>query len=127
MFIDLDHFKPINDTYGHQAGDTVLQEIATRLVEGTRVDDLVARIGGDEFVVVLSDHAEPARVEAAAAKLRAACSQPIAIRDSEGQFSGQVSVSASSGFAIFPDHGTTYDELVSYADNVMYGEKRGRA
>jgi diguanylate cyclase (GGDEF)-like protein len=124
VFIDLDHFKPINDTHGHHAGDAVLQEVARRLQDATRSDDLVARVGGDEFVVVLTVGPSAPVVEAIAAKLQAAVSQPIPI--TEGCSADSVTISASTGYALFPDHGLTYDELVRYADSQMYGAKRSR-
>ncbi len=127
LFIDLDQFKPINDTYGHQAGDRVLQEVAARLTAETRTNDLVGRIGGDEFVVVLPEGASVHAVEATAAKVKAAVERPIVIADSGGRFTGEVCVSASTGYARFPDNGTSYDQLVRHADAVMYGEKRARA
>ncbi|MEX2443875.1 MAG: diguanylate cyclase [Alkalispirochaeta sp.] len=126
VFIDLDHFKPINDTYGHQAGDTVLQEVANRLQSATRSDDLVARVGGDEFVVVLTVGPSAAAVEAIAAKLKQAVSAPIDITSDAGTSTSSVTVSASTGYALFPDHGATYDELVRHADSQMYGAKRTR-
>lgn len=126
VFIDLDHFKPINDTHGHHAGDTVLQEVASRLQKATRSDDLVARVGGDEFVVVLAVGPSAEAVDAIATKLKEAVSQPIAIIDGDGAAAGTVSVSASTGYALFPNHGSTYDELVRYADSQMYGAKRSR-
>lgn len=126
VFVDLDQFKPINDTYGHQAGDHVLAEIGRRLTADTRSGDLVARIGGDEFVVVLTEGVTAENVEAILAKLRDRVEEPIAINDAAGRFSGEVTVSASSGYAVFPDHGASYDELVSFADEAMYGRKRAR-
>ncbi|MFW5695475.1 MAG: diguanylate cyclase [Alkalispirochaeta sp.] len=126
VFIDLDHFKPVNDTYGHQAGDTVLQVVATRLQRATRSDDLVARVGGDEFVVVLTVGPSKEVVKSIADKLRETVSQPISITDETGVAAGSVQVTASTGYALFPHHGTTFDELVRHADSQMYGSKRSR-
>jgi len=126
VFIDLDQFKPINDTYGHQAGDAVLKEVAMRLHGVTRSDDLVARVGGDEFVVVLTVGPSAEVVESIAEKLKEEVARPISMNGVSGSAAESVVVSASTGYALFPDHGTTYDELVRHADTQMYGAKRTR-
>jgi len=124
VFIDLDQFKPINDTHGHQAGDVVLKEVASRLHGVTRSDDLVARVGGDEFVVVLTVGPSAEVVTSIAEKLKEEVARPISMSGVPGSTVDSVVVSASTGYALFPDHGTTYDELVSYADSQMYRAKR---
>ncbi|MCG8480959.1 MAG: diguanylate cyclase [Spirochaetales bacterium] len=126
LYIDLDDFKPINDTYGHEAGDDVLRAVAKRLREGTRSDDLVARVGGDEFIIMLHDIADEEAVAKRVAKLHEILHEPIAIGDGRGQFSGEVTISVSTGTALFPRDGTTYEQLVRLADHSMYGAKRAR-
>jgi diguanylate cyclase (GGDEF)-like protein len=119
MFIDLDGFKAINDTMGHQAGDCLLKEVATRLRHGTRDSDLVARLGGDEFVVVLSDidHREDATT--LAGKLNELIARPMSI---DGQI---VRISTSIGISIFPENGKSGEELLGKADDAVYQAKAG--
>src|SRR5690606_34585848 len=77
LFIDLDHFKSVNDSLGHEAGDELLRTVSRRLSEGLRTSDIVARLGGDEFVMLLRDFGEAAEAEAVAHKLLAALNQPV--------------------------------------------------
>ncbi len=114
MYIDLDGFKEINDTYGHSTGDVVLQIVAERLTHSVRESDLVGRIGGDEFIVVLSqiNHVEDASI--VAKKIIRKLTHPI---DAHGT---QCSVSASIGIAIYPDHGEDASVLLNAADAAMY-------
>ena len=126
LYIDLDDFKPINDTYGHEAGDEVLRTVAKRLRDGTRADDLVARVGGDEFVIMLHDITDDKAVSSTVAKLHDVLRTPIAIGDGRSQFPGEVTISVSTGVALFPRDGTTYEQLVRLADHSMYTEKRAR-
>ena len=118
MFIDLDKFKPVNDAFGHQAGDELLRAAALRLQACVRESDTVARIGGDEFVLLLPtiDSAEDAM--AVAEKIRQAVTQPFTLP--EGQ---QVSISLSAGIAIYPEHGHDEAELTKHADVAMYRAK----
>ncbi len=119
MFVDLDRFKAVNDTWGHAAGDRLLQEAARRMRGCLRASDSVGRIGGDEFVVLLNEVAdEPAAVQVAEL-IRAALETPFAI---EGQ---SLEVSASIGLALFPDHGDSAIELARAADSAMYQGKQG--
>lgn len=117
LFLDLDGFKPVNDLHGHAAGDEVLKAVGGRIKGCVRGDDLVARIGGDEFVVVLNalsgDDALPALRERISRALQA----PISAAGVK------VRIGASIGQAIYPDDGTTPDALLNHADHEMYGEK----
>ena len=118
IFLDLDGFKPINDEHGHHAGDLVLRETARRLRGGVRASDTVARIGGDEFVVVLPDTSELEGAAALAANLKRAIEAPVA-------FGGvTLSTGASLGIGRFPDHGRTPEDLLNMADAAMYKAKR---
>lgn len=115
MLIDLNSFKEINDTLGHQFGDLVLKGCAGRLVDAVRDTDVVGRWGGDEFVVLLPDLAEASGVRSAAERIGARLSStPVA---------GDVSISGSIGAALFPRHGATLDDLMQAADIAMYEAK----
>lgn len=118
MFVDLDDFKPINDTFGHHAGDLLLRAVARRMLECTRESDTVGRIGGDEFVVLLPHINHPDDALAVAEKIRAALDQPF---DIEGY--GRLKVSSSIGVAISPEHGEDEFTLSRNADNAMYQAK----
>jgi diguanylate cyclase (GGDEF)-like protein/PAS domain S-box-containing protein len=117
LFFDLNGFKGVNDTYGHDAGDRLLIEVARRLSGAARDGDLVARIAGDEFVVVLRDAATRSQADAAADRLLAAVSQDMAVAGST------VRVSASVGVAMAADHDNAA-ELLRCADEGMYEAKR---
>ena len=121
LVIDLDSFKQINDTLGHQRGDEVLQEIARRLHANTFEYDVVARLGGDEFAVVARELAEPDDILSVAQRLHQALTRPIEVA---GQ---QRFVGASIGAAASPTHGSTPDELLRNADAAMYAAKREHA
>jgi len=114
MFIDLDGFKQINDRFGHEAGDVVLKATANRIKALVREIDTVARIGGDEFVVILSDVPDNEIVQRVAANVIDQVGQPVRI----GQ--EKVSVGASIGISIYPEDGATSEELIRAADKAMY-------
>jgi diguanylate cyclase (GGDEF)-like protein/PAS domain S-box-containing protein len=116
-FIDLDDFKPINDTYGHRAGDQVLIEIAHRLQQSIRGGDTAARLGGDEFILLLTNLANADECRQGVERLLSAITQPI-VTDS-----GRVQVSASIGIALFPRDAQNGDELILMADQAMYNAK----
>jgi diguanylate cyclase (GGDEF)-like protein/PAS domain S-box-containing protein len=118
MFVDLDDFKPINDTFGHHAGDLLLQAVAKRMLECTRESDTVGRIGGDEFVVLLPKVAQAQDALSVAEKIRSALALSFDI-----QGYGHVKVSSSIGVAIFPEHGEDAITLSRNADNAMYQAK----
>lgn len=122
MYIDLDKFKPINDTFGHHAGDHVLVATAGRLRSVVGADDLCARLGGDEFAIVLRDMADPAAIDAIARRIVASIAAPIPYdRDFE------LLVTASIGIAIASARHATPDELKRDADVALYTVKeRGR-
>jgi diguanylate cyclase (GGDEF)-like protein/PAS domain S-box-containing protein len=122
-YLDLNGFKQINDSHGHDAGDEVLKAVAARLQAGLRASDTVARLGGDEFVVLLTPALAPADAEPVLDRLLDALAQPITL--SNGQ---AVAVGSSLGLAHFPSHGRTPDALMRHADEAMYANKRaGRA
>jgi diguanylate cyclase (GGDEF)-like protein len=114
LFIDLDRFKIINDSLGHDAGDMLLVEIAGRLRSALRASDVVARLGGDEFVVILEETAERHDVERVAGELLSALSQPL-------QLSGhECHTTASIGIAMYPSDGADMQTLTKNADMAMY-------
>jgi diguanylate cyclase (GGDEF)-like protein len=123
MLLDLDHFKKINDTYGHETGDQVLQQLSLRLKAVMREFDLLARLGGDEFMLLLQvPHPNPATALAFAERLHQAVAAPFAIN---GQ---QFRLGISVGIAIPPGHGRSVSELLRHADLALYQAKsRGRS
>lgn len=118
LFVDLDHFKDINDTHGHAAGDEVLKIIAQRLRTAVRDIDTVARIGGDEFVLVLEDMAGPEAAVAIAEKLLHAVAAPFELD------SITVALTPSIGIAFYPDDGQDTATLLAHADEAMYQAKQ---
>ncbi|NRA69608.1 MAG: GGDEF domain-containing protein [Gammaproteobacteria bacterium] len=117
IYIDLDKFKPINDTYGHAYGDLVLQEMANRLSGCSRASDLVCRMGGDEFCILLKNVLDQNELTNIATSLEERLIEPFMINDIK------FSVGASFGVATFPLDGNNIDELVSVADHQMYLKK----
>jgi diguanylate cyclase (GGDEF)-like protein/PAS domain S-box-containing protein len=117
MFLDLDRFKIINDTLGHQVGDELLREVACRLSSVVRETDFVARLGGDEFVVILPDITTPSDAAIVANKIIAALSTPI---EAEGH---ELHTSPSIGISLFPEDGPDGDTILKNADTAMYHAK----
>ena len=118
MLIDLDRFKEVNDTLGHHAGDQLLRLIGPRIVELMPRDGVVARFGGDEFAVLLSDVPNEAEALTMAAQIGKALEEPFRIDEFN------LEVQASIGVALFPDHGAATDTLIKRADIAMYVAKR---
>jgi diguanylate cyclase (GGDEF)-like protein len=114
LFIDLDRFKVINDSLGHEAGDALLVEMAIRLQQNLRASDIVARLGGDEFVVILEHSARREDIEDIVRKLLVAISEPMRLSGHECH------ATASIGVAMFPAHGTDVHALTKSADTAMY-------
>lgn len=122
LFIDLDRFKPINDTFGHEAGDVVLKTVAERMGKVVREVDTLARLGGDEFVVILEEVPSADRALFVGQKLLDAVCEPIMVMGND------CSLSASIGVALYPEHGDCKKTLVRAADEAMYRAKElGRA
>jgi diguanylate cyclase (GGDEF)-like protein len=121
MFIDMNHFKFINDTWGHHIGDLLLIEVARRLHDCVRESDIVARLGGDEFIIALTGMAEDTTATSVASKVRHELGQPYLIE------SHTLHSSPSIGISIFPRDGEDMDALMKRADTAMYQDKeRGR-
>ncbi len=118
VFLDLDHFKIINDTLGHYTGDQALKLIAERLLGAVRSSDIVARLGGDEFTVLLPGISDEQDVLIVLSKLMEAIQQPMRFEDRE------FSVSASVGIALYPRDGQDSEELLQAADKEMYAAKQ---
>ena len=117
VFIDLDHFKDVNDTMGHAAGDELLVAIANRLRQATRATDLVARLGGDEFVLLITGSDVRAELERVKQRLLRKLTEPVNIQGTE------VSVTPSAGVAWFPQDGVDVETLMRNADLAMYSAK----
>ena len=117
MFLDLDRFKPVNDAYGHAAGDELLRAVAGRLRSLLRAEDTVARVGGDEFVVLLPRAQSVAEVVHVAEKVRASLAEPYIVAGH------RVRISATIGLALFPEHAAEPNALTRCADAAMYAAK----
>jgi diguanylate cyclase (GGDEF)-like protein len=120
LFLDLDHFKAINDTLGHVAGDQVLVQVAKRLKQSVRGSDTVARLGGDEFTVILDVLDDPADASAVAEKIIQSLRQPLEVQGRE------VKVSASIGISIYPLDAMSQDDLIARSDSALYQAKETR-
>ncbi|PHQ79276.1 MAG: hypothetical protein COB66_07185, partial [Coxiella sp. (in: Bacteria)] len=118
LFIDLDNFKNINDSFGHAQGDAALIEVSKRLASLVRRGDFVARIGGDEFVMIAEHLKSPLRAAQLAQRILDVTSQPIAVEN------GSILCTLSIGIAIYPNGGRTLDELIKNSDKAMYEVKR---
>lgn len=117
MFIDLDHFKEINDTLGHLIGDTLLICVAERLKKCVRSVDFIARLGGDEFVIILDDIQSPETIMIIAEKILSALSRSTEINQHK------IYISCSIGITLFPDDALNINDLLKYADAAMYKAK----
>jgi len=118
MFLDLDGFKQINDSLGHDAGDTLLKLVAARMVAAVRREDTVARLGGDEFVIVLWELNHVGGIAELASKLITTMSQPYSIQNHS------VSITISVGISIYPEHGEEAKTLLKNADVALHEAKR---
>jgi diguanylate cyclase (GGDEF)-like protein len=119
LFIDLDAFKPVNDAFGHEVGDWMLQSVAQRIQQCLRESDTVGRMGGDEFVALLPDLTDGETAVAVANKIRAALAQEFV--SANGQ---KMHISSSIGVALYPDHAQTDKDLLRVADEAMYRAKK---
>ena len=117
LFLDLDYFKPINDSLGHLVGDTLLQEVATRLTSSVRSEDIVTRWGGDEFIVVLNELDNFEDASQVANKIQVALKAPFVVEDN------QLRISASIGISQYPLDATTSNDLIKTADVAMFQAK----
>jgi len=117
MFIDMDRFKVINDTLGHEAGDTLLREVARRLMRALRASDTVARLGGDEFVILIDEVSDPVYLGTIAQKLIDAFTTSFVLSGSDYH------ITASIGISTFPDDAEDIPTLLKYADIAMYRAK----
>jgi diguanylate cyclase (GGDEF)-like protein/PAS domain S-box-containing protein len=117
LYLDLDKFKPVNDTFGHPVGDTLLRQVAERLKTSTRASDLVARLGGDEFAILQGDMGDPANAGALAAKIQAALALPYLINDTK------IKISVSIGISPYVPGLAGADALLVQADLALYRSK----
>jgi len=118
LFIDLDGFKQVNDAHGHDVGDELLKQVAQRLSDTLRNADMVARIGGDEFTVILPGNKATAGAELVANKIISALNKPFQIQDT------RCHIGCSIGIALFPEHASDSESLVKLADTMMYAVKK---
>lgn len=118
LYVDVDDFKQVNDSFGHASGDLLLREFAGRLAGAVRASDTVARLAGDEFVVLMEDIGGESDADAVVLKIREALAPAVLV---EG---GSVHISASIGIALYPEHGDGIEPLLRYADRAMYGAKK---
>jgi diguanylate cyclase (GGDEF)-like protein len=120
LFVDLDGFKLVNDRFGHRTGDLLLTVVGARIAACVRFDDIACRYGGDEFVVLLGNDANPSVAAHTARNIRESIGRHYAI---EGQ---RLNITASIGIATYPDDGLRYDVLLGRADDAMYRDKAAR-
>ncbi|MEX0941670.1 MAG: GGDEF domain-containing protein [Pseudomonadales bacterium] len=125
LFVDLDDFKSVNDSYGHGIGDKVLRALADNLLKQVRGEDTVARLGGDEFVILSEQVIDENSARKAADRIQKAISQPIVINLKERGDEIHINVTCSIGISLCPRDGDTLDDLISRADHAMYTAKRG--
>jgi len=117
LFVDLDHFKEINDTYGHEIGDRVLVEVATRLKSCVRASDTVSRLSGDEFLIIVDEFDTKEHIEVVAKLILQKLQKPIELKEK------RLFVTCSIGISIYPDHSENNHTLIKYADRAMYKAK----
>ena len=120
LFIDLDDFKPINDTHGHAVGDQVLREVARRIRSAVRESDTVARLAGDEFLVIAPSAFDPSRAQNLAAKIEDVIAEPMSFE------TGMLAATASIGYAMFPSGVADAESVIASADENMYLRKAER-
>jgi diguanylate cyclase (GGDEF)-like protein len=118
MFVDLDGFKPVNDTLCHRIGDLLLRGVSRRLTTCLRTGDTVCRIGGDEFAILLENLTDPQHAGIIAEKIIQALQEPFNLEDNE------VRIQTSIGISLCPDHATESALLLHYADTAMYQAKK---
>jgi diguanylate cyclase len=121
LFLDLDGFKKINDTYGHFVGDQVLKIVAARLQKSVRADDMVGRLGGDEFACLLIGFPSESQIHRQAEKIVDAVAKPMLVAELD------LTIRPSIGIAVFPENGLTGVALLKHADAAMYLTKRGQS
>lgn len=119
FMLDIDHFKQINDTYGHQTGDTVLQNIASIMVNSIRKMDYAARYGGEEFIIVLPETSLAEAEEMAERLCFSIAEHSFLTKDDK-----KLNITASIGVATFPEHAQSWKDLIHAADNAMYAAKK---
>jgi diguanylate cyclase (GGDEF)-like protein/PAS domain S-box-containing protein len=117
LFLDLDHFKEVNDNYGHDAGDFLLKEVAKRLRGTVRLSDKIGRLGGDEFVLILMNVMDMKTISTIAKKILQAMAMPVVIDETE------VYVTVSIGISLYPDDGLSMETLMKHADIALYCAK----
>ena len=118
LFMDIDHFKDVNDAHGHESGDLVLRAFAQRLTKSVRQSDTVARIGGDEFVIILETVHQVKEADTVALKVQRALAKAFAMQRR------RVKVTVSIGISFYPENGGEADTLLRAADYAMYLAKR---
>jgi diguanylate cyclase (GGDEF)-like protein/PAS domain S-box-containing protein len=123
LYLDLDKFKPVNDTLGHNAGDELLRKVAEAIRQQVRESDTVARVGGDEFAVILSDISSRENIATVAAKIITALARPFYLERQRQH----VDIGTSVGIAIYPDDAADHDTLIKLADATMYKAKVQRS
>lgn len=119
LYLDLDKFKPVNDTLGHDCGDQLLKKVAERIRGQVRESDTVARVGGDEFTVILHDTSRPQDIEVVAQKIIAALTAPYRLRNHPQA----IEIGTSIGIAVYPSHAQDHETLIKKADVAMYNAK----
>ena len=118
IMLDLDHFKDVNDTFGHDAGDDILKEVSNRLTSILRQTDIVCRMGGDEFALLISDASVKEMIEEVAQRILAAIGNPFSLHGVKAW------ISASLGIAVYPEDGENLETLFKHADIAMYEVKK---